>query len=331
MLILRFLRRLLPFAIAAALATAALLATCHVVGTWLIGRAESGPVDQPPGRMLAIAPQRTYVRERGAGPPLVLLHGLPGSSADWPGAFVDRLARSHRVVAIDLAGLGYSDRPADGGTGPEAWAVQVASALGALALTDALVVGHDAGAITAVLLAADHPRLVSRLVLIAPAVPLDRDDEPRRTTALRIPGLGELLAGWSERTLVPASAPAGVADGAWWSIPGTRRGVLAALRRGVDPERLRRALRTVQAPTLAVHGSVDTVVSEVAARRWIPSIAGVLLRPLPDLGHWPAHQAPEVLADLVLDFERGAVRRDVRRARGGTLAALVATHATGVE
>jgi pimeloyl-ACP methyl ester carboxylesterase len=294
--------------VAIGLLVALVLAACWLVGISMIGLAESGAVETPPGRFLTIDGARVRVREWGSGPPLVLLHGLPGSSADWPDAFVARLAGRHRVLAIDLAGLGYSERPPDRTVGVEPWAVQIVSTLDTLDVADAVLVGHDAGAIVAVLVAADAPRIARRLVLLAPAVPLDRADEPRYLPWIRLPGTGELIAGWSERLLLAPGAPRPVGQGPWWRIPGTRRGVLAAFRAAIDPTRLRSALRDVRAPTLVLHGTHDTVVPGTAMRRWTPSVERVLVRSLQGTRHWPAQEAPMLVADTILGFEEGDAR-----------------------
>jgi pimeloyl-ACP methyl ester carboxylesterase len=110
------------------------------------------------------------------------------------------------------------------------------------------------------------------------------------------------MAGWSEALLVPAGAPAGVATGPWWDLPGTRRCTLAALRDGIPPPALTRAIKYAEAPALVLHGTADDVVPWAAARRWVPSIAGVLVKVVDGAGHWLAAERPGEVADEILAF-----------------------------
>ncbi len=102
-------------------------------------------------------------------PPLLLLHGHPQTMAMWH-RVAPELARTRRVVLMDLRGYGDSDRPA-AGEGSAAYAKRE-MALDALALMGSLgherfdVLAHDRGARVAHRLALDHPHAVGRLMLL---------------------------------------------------------------------------------------------------------------------------------------------------------------------
>ena len=66
--------------------------------------------------MLWIGEQRLYLERRGEGEPVVLVHGLGGSSYTWR-KVMPALAREYDVLAPDLNGFGLTDRPED----PEAY------------------------------------------------------------------------------------------------------------------------------------------------------------------------------------------------------------------
>jgi pimeloyl-ACP methyl ester carboxylesterase len=127
---------------------------------------KSAGVDEPGGRILDLAGGQLEVVERGPreASPIVLIHCFTCAINYWDG-MIPRLARAHRVVAIDLLGHGGSEKPTSGYS-VENQANLVAQALGQLDVTDAEVVGHSLGGPVTVALAEQSPRLVNRMVLI---------------------------------------------------------------------------------------------------------------------------------------------------------------------
>jgi pimeloyl-ACP methyl ester carboxylesterase len=85
-------------------------------------------------------------------PALVLLHGWPESWATWR-ELIPLAASAHRVVAIDLPGIGGSGRPAAGPDGVPGTKAGIAGVvrdlIGALGLSDVTLVGHDIGGMVA--------------------------------------------------------------------------------------------------------------------------------------------------------------------------------------
>jgi len=110
-------------------------------------------------------PLTLAVRELGGqGAPLVVLHGLLGSSRNWQSAGVALAARGHRVIAPDLRNHGVS--PWDDDCGYPALAGDVAACLERLALGPVHLVGHSMGGKAAMRLAMDRPDLVARLTIV---------------------------------------------------------------------------------------------------------------------------------------------------------------------
>ena len=121
------------------------------------------------------APLTLAVRELGGtGAPLVVLHGLLGSSRNWQSAGVALAERGHRVLAVDLRNHGVS--PWGDDCGYPALAGDVVACLERLALGPVHLVGHSMGGKTAMRLAMDRPDLVARLTIvdIAPRAYADR-------------------------------------------------------------------------------------------------------------------------------------------------------------
>jgi pimeloyl-ACP methyl ester carboxylesterase len=99
----------------------------------------------------------------GAGPSVLLLHGLAGHSLEWRET-ANRLIDSHRVLALDLRGHGASERrPLD--VSLQAHVEDVAYLVEELELAPVVLVGHSMGGVIALLTAGRRPELVRALVI----------------------------------------------------------------------------------------------------------------------------------------------------------------------
>ena len=108
---------------------------------------------------------------RGAGRPVVLIHGNPGSYQDWARLYGPLAASHYQAFAFDRPGHGHSDRPNhNGAVTVEVQARLLCAALDELRVERPILVGHSWGAALALAYALNYPRDVSGLVLLAPAV-----------------------------------------------------------------------------------------------------------------------------------------------------------------
>ena len=107
-----------------------------------------------------------------AEPELVLVHGGAQNAHTWDTV---ALALARPLVAVDLPGHGHSDWRDDRGYWPVNNANDVATAIRALAPSADLVVGMSLGGLTSIALAARHPELVARLMLVDVTPGVDRD------------------------------------------------------------------------------------------------------------------------------------------------------------
>lgn len=127
----------------------------------------------------------------GDGPAMLLVHGLAGYSGEWRRS-AELLRAAHHVFALDQRGHGDSD-PCPGDVSRAAFIADCVEAIRQIAAGRVMLVGQSMGAITAMLTAAEHPELVSGLVMIegAPTGPEVYDPDPEAAHAIR-----ESLAAW---------------------------------------------------------------------------------------------------------------------------------------
>jgi pimeloyl-ACP methyl ester carboxylesterase len=111
---------------------------------------------------------KTNYLEAGKGDPVILIHGSgPGVTAyaNWR-LVMPALAENFRVLAPDMVGFGYSERPANIEYGLQTWADQVVGLMDTLELRTADLVGNSFGGAIALRIASQHPNRVGKLVLM---------------------------------------------------------------------------------------------------------------------------------------------------------------------
>ena len=117
-----------------------------------------------PGRVVTVDGVGVHYLEQGAGPAVVLVHGYGGHTYTYR-YLIPELARDHRVVALDLKGFGYSERPRKSDYSISAQARLVARFMDALDIQQASLVGHSMGGEVAMRVAAGWPERTDRIVL----------------------------------------------------------------------------------------------------------------------------------------------------------------------
>lgn len=248
-----------------------------------------------------------YLRA-GSGLPLLLVHGLFGYSFSWR-FNLNALAQHRTVYALDLPGVGFSERSPNVDCSFEGLAAILLCFMENQAIPAADVLGTSHGGAVAMMLAAQAPHRIRRLVLVAPVHPWSGSHDllPRvlATTpgallfrALATPALGFLHRRVLQRmygdprriapgTLEGYSAPLG--------ISGTTQHLLRVMHTwGRDLRELETMLpRIAGIPTLLVWGDRDRAVSHTTA----PRLGQVFKQPqvviLSGAGHLPYEELPE--------------------------------------
>jgi pimeloyl-ACP methyl ester carboxylesterase len=265
---------------------------------------------------------RIHVVERGAGPPLVLLHGIMLSSALWVHQLRD-LADHHRVIAIDLRGHGQS-LPGATGSGIEILASDVRTVLSALDVEHAVIVGHSMGGMVALQLAtslslAERRRRIAGIILTSTtAGPFAT--VPGFTGVVRLTGpvtaqallIGERLGAkalpsrdlrwWLTRLGFGADAPAVQVRFVEAMHRGTPSRTLADLIGSVATFNLSAKLGSLDLPVLIVVGSHDKLTAPRHARRMASALPEASLVELPRCGHMPMLERRHEFSRLVDEF-----------------------------
>jgi pimeloyl-ACP methyl ester carboxylesterase len=268
-----------------------------------------------------------YLDFGGDGMPLLMVHGLGGNAMNWM-AVGPELAKNHRVLALDLAGFGRTplfNRSATLGANADLVHSFIEQVIG----EPTILMGNSMGGHIAILEAADHPRWVTALILVDPAIPGVHVRRPDPTmlgvmAALTLPGLADFVIDRRARTLGPerlvretialvtvdpSRVDAEVID-AHVQLMRERgnlgrqssRAFLQAVRslglRMADP-RFWARMKKVEAPTLVVHGELDRLIPVVAARDLVRRLPNWSLEVIEGVGHVPMMEAPDLFLKVV--------------------------------
>jgi pimeloyl-ACP methyl ester carboxylesterase len=259
---------------------------------------------------------RLRVAEEGCGPVVLMLHGLFVDHTTWDGV-VSTLRGDFKVVAPDLPGFGASEKPPPQRFpyGIDTFAEAVADLFAGLDLGRVAVVGHGLGGAVAITLAARHPELVSRLVLVDPLCYQPARDVRRRMMLVPIFGsffLRQLLsrtlfrALFRDTMLLPdATVPNERIDHYYDELntPAARGSALATMRASVDTRPVVARITRLQTETLVVWGRGDRLYPAGLGPRLAREIRGARLQLL-DAAHCPQEECPRELGSLIAKFLR---------------------------
>jgi pimeloyl-ACP methyl ester carboxylesterase len=244
---------------------------------------------------------RVVYREDGppGAPPVLVLHGW-GASKEAVASIQIALRATHRTIALDLPGFGESDPPPVA-WGSEEYAALVRSFMASMGIGRASLIGHSHGGRVSIALAATHPEMVDRLVLVNSA---GLRPERGPTYYARVYGFKvgrKLLA--SSPLAGPVGAPLrrlfearfGSTD---YREAGTMRGTLVR----VVNEDWRRLLPKIAASTLLIWGELDEetpLADGKVMERLIPD-AGLVV--FPGAGHFSYADDPDRFGRVVRHF-----------------------------
>ena len=261
------------------------------------------------GRFVKVGDVNTHYIRKGKGKPLILIHGIFSSAFVWH-KNIDELSRYFDVIAVDLKGYGYSDKPADGRYSREDIRQFMINFMDAINVEKAIVGGHSWGGGIAMDLALACPQRVEKLVLIdSIGFPLKHNFF---SWLLKLPGVGKFLlavcdkeiVGWILRKGVffePSLVTDEEIEG--WIRPYYVKGsVQAALELRNFDFVIGEQLKDISCPAMIIWGKEDKCLPVEMAERFKQDIKGSALNIIPDCGHNPQEEKPKEVNELIRKF-----------------------------
>ncbi|MFI9269641.1 alpha/beta fold hydrolase [Kitasatospora sp. NPDC052896] len=281
-------------------------------------------------RDLAANGARFHIAEQGEGPLVLLVHGWPQYWWAWRHQMAALAAAGYRAAALDLRGMGGSDRTPRG-YDPTNLALDITGVIRSLGEHSAHLVGHDTGGSLAWVAAVMRPSVIRSLTVVSAAHPrhlrraLLRDRRQmaafehvlgfqrpwipeRRLVADEAEQIARYLGAWTGPNLLAPEAVENYRSA--MRIPSTAhcsiepyRWLIRSMARPDGIQFVRRMKKPVTAPTLHIQGAADPVLlshTALGAGEFVE--APYRWRLLPGVGHFPHEEAPEEFSAELIDW-----------------------------
>jgi pimeloyl-ACP methyl ester carboxylesterase len=264
------------------------------------------------GEFVQVENTKIYTTVRGEGKTVLFLHGFPYHSESFY-SLATRPFPGYRFITIDFPGLGLSEKNGATPVTPDEQALLVKLFLDHIGVSKVDLVGHDLGGGVAIACAANFPRMVHKLVLLAPDS--SGGSAAQAMNGLwQIPVVGELWAAvrldrgfmrdFLERAWSPTSTQWNRLVERYTRVLNTRNGRKGFMelhrgRLGFDYIKHEERMKT---ETLILWGAQDRVIPVSASDRLLQSLEHSTLEIIPEVGHLPHEEAPEKVYELMKTF-----------------------------
>ena len=252
---------------------------------------------------------KLHYLEAGQGEAVLLLHGWPTSAYLWRN-IIPTLAATKRVIALDLAGFGKSDKPLHVRYSFDFYTDLIADFLDQLKITQANLVVHDLGGPVGLMWAVRHYQAVMRLVFLNTLI------YPNLSWANRLFILATYMPYFKGRLSSPKGIKAAMRIG--MSSRLDAEGISAYQEPFQDADSQKALLKTVQGlsikglkeiahklpdfeiPVALIYGEDDRILKDVAQtmQRLKRDMPHAELIPIPEAGHFVQEDAPEKVSQL---------------------------------
>jgi pimeloyl-ACP methyl ester carboxylesterase len=263
-----------------------------------------------------------YTEYPGEGPNVVMQHGFASSTYTWEQVAQILNAKGYHVWALDLKGFGWSGKPLEAQYDAVSLMEDVNDWMQAVGLSQTIYVGNSLGGAIAVLLSQKHPQRVAKMVLIdAGGYPME---EPTVITLAKLPlstfGVKIIFGPWFVRKNLKEVMfdDAKVTDErvmAYYERMCTENALATMIKiaRAVDFSETSQIVASAKGnttPTLILWGKEDQWIPLEIGHRFRADMLNATLSIIPECGHIPQEEKPEVTAQLILDFMEGRAIED---------------------
>lgn len=265
-----------------------------------------------------------YTEYPGKGAAVVLLHGFASSTYTWEQVAPILNQQGYHVWALDLKGFGWSDKPLDSQYDVMSLMEDVNQWMEALGLSQTIFVGNSLGGAIAVLMSQKYPERIDKMVLIdAGGYPIKK---PLVIKLAQLPlsnlGVRIIFGQWFVRNNLKEVMfdDAKVTEErvtAYYKRMCTENALAAQIKvaRAVnfdEPNPIIAAAKGNPTQTLIIWGKEDRWIPlETVGYRFREDMPNAILQVIPECGHIPQEEKPEVAAQLILDFIEGRLLEDV--------------------
>jgi len=263
-------------------------------------------------------PVQLAYRDLGEGKPVLLIHGFGANSYTWR-HLEPMLAKTRRVISIDLKGFGQSDKPLDKRYSVLDQAALISQFIDQRGLKDLTMIGHSLGGGVALVLALEdtskRKKRIKRLVLLDSVAYAQKI--PIAFSLLRAPVIGQVT-----NFLIPKELQAHAAlkvayfddtkfdqlDIANYASPlhdkGSQHALIHSARQIVPKniDELSGRYPTITMPTLVLWCDHDKVIKPHVGWRLHRSLPNSTFKLIKGCGHIPQEERPEETADLINSF-----------------------------
>lgn len=242
-----------------------------------------------------------YLEEGNSKKTVILVHGLGGSAYRWL-KVIPLLSTKYRVIAPDMIGFGYSDKPSTDYT-IEFFSKFLSSFIDSLDINKTTLIGTSLGG-QIVAECSGNDDAIEKLVLVSPSGAMKHS-----TPTLDAYMMAALYPNHtSARIAFEMMSHAGVVDDFTvsdfvkrMSEPNAKLAFISSVL-SVKNSQIHDSLRKIRIPTLLVWGKEDKMIPIEYAKEFVESIGNCKFLELKGIGHVPHIEHPEMFSDSVLEF-----------------------------